>query len=174
MLIPLVFILVSVSIAAYSWPSLTNPKSHGFFRFFALEGIAVLVLMNIDGWFDGPLSAFGISSWILLLVSLFFAAEGFRVLVRFGKPAGHLDHTTRLVTVGLYKRVRHPLYGSLILFAWGMTMKSPSVLDVCLAGGVTAILYATAKVEERESVEKFGQEYVAYMKRSRMFIPFVF
>jgi len=33
---------------------------------------------------------------------------------------------------------------------------------------------ATAKVEERKNIRFFGPVYEAYMKRTRMFIPFLF
>jgi len=35
-------------------------------------------------------------------------------------------------------------------------------------------LYVTARVEERENIERFGEQYRQYMKKSRMFIPFIF
>jgi protein-S-isoprenylcysteine O-methyltransferase Ste14 len=38
----------------------------------------------------------------------------------------------------------------------------------------TAFLIATAKVEEVENLSKFGADYAAYMKTTKMFIPFLF
>ncbi len=37
----------------------------------------------------------------------------------------------------------------------------------------SAFLIATAKVEEKENVLKFGDQYVAYMKKTKMFVPFL-
>ena len=34
-------------------------------------------------------------------------------------------------------------------------------------------LFVTARLEEGEMLVKFGAEYAAYRKRSKMFIPFV-
>ena len=36
-----------------------------------------------------------------------------------------------------------------------------------------AAAFATARAEEREMLEKFGAEYAAYMKKTRMFVPFL-
>ncbi len=55
-----------------------------------------------------------------------------------------------------------------------MLFKSPSWLDAGLALLCTAFLFATARVEERENINFFGDEYVEYMRHSKMFIPFVF
>lgn len=40
--------------------------------------------------------------------------------------------------------------------------------------GATGFLLATAKVEEAENIGYFGTAYRAYMKRTKMFIPFFF
>jgi protein-S-isoprenylcysteine O-methyltransferase Ste14 len=38
----------------------------------------------------------------------------------------------------------------------------------------TGALYLTARVEERENLRNFGEEYAVYMRETHMFIPFVF
>ena len=42
-----------------------------------------------------------------------------------------------------------------------------------LAAVATLAMATTAKVEEAENVNRFGQEYKDYMKRTRRFVPFV-
>jgi len=66
------------------------------------------------------------------------------------------------------------LYTSLLLLGWGAFLKWPSALGGGLAVGVSLLLLLTAKAEERENVARFGEEYVQYMKRSKMLIPYVF
>jgi protein-S-isoprenylcysteine O-methyltransferase Ste14 len=38
----------------------------------------------------------------------------------------------------------------------------------------TIFLVLTAKVEEREDIQYFGNEYIEYMRRTKMLIPFIF
>jgi protein-S-isoprenylcysteine O-methyltransferase Ste14 len=85
-----------------------------------------------------------------------------------------VPQTTQLVTTGAFKYIRHPLYSSLLLLAWGVFFKHPSWIGCGVALGATAFLLATAKAEEVENVRYFGTEYHAYMQRTKMFIPFVF
>lgn len=85
-----------------------------------------------------------------------------------------MEKTSRLVTTGVYRYVRHPLYSSLLFLGWGMAFKFPSWLDAGLALLCTFFLIATARIEERENVAYFEDEYVEYIGRSKMFIPFVF
>jgi len=79
-----------------------------------------------------------------------------------------------LVKRGAYKYIRHPLYSSLLLFAWGVFFKDVSFPSTALVLLASSFLVATAKVEEDENLKKFGDEYRAYLKTTKMFIPFLF
>ncbi len=109
-----------------------------------------------------------------MITSLLPIVYGVILLRTVGKPTDELEATTRLVTQGIYYFIRHPLYASLLYLGWGLFFKSPSLLDGCLAVVTTAFLYATARADEAECLVKFGEEYAGYMKKSKMFIPFVF
>ncbi len=169
----IVFAVLSAGILLLSWPAVRDPRSHGFYRFFAFESVLALVLLNLEHWFQEPLVLRQIVSWVLLVLSGFLAVHGFRLLRVVGRPEGPIEQTTVLVEVGAYKYIRHPLYGSLLYLAWGAFLKRPSLESGALVLAATGFLVATAKVEERENREKFGAEYAAYVKRTRMFVPFV-
>lgn len=79
------------------------------------------------------------------------------------------QHT--LVTSGPYRWVRHPLYtvGSSMFVAFGMMADNWFIAGL---GILTFILMAirTPK-EEANLIEKFGDEYREYMKRTGRFLP---
>ncbi|MEW5717765.1 MAG: isoprenylcysteine carboxylmethyltransferase family protein [Chloroflexota bacterium] len=179
----LIFIALSIPIVYVSRNSLRAPRSHGFFRFFAWEAILALVLLNFDCWFCDPFAAHQIVSWVLLIISIYPVVEGIRLLRRVGKPSAtrpadasllEFEKTTTLVTTGLYKYIRHPLYSSLLFLTWGTFFKVPSWLGGIFAIAATLFLIATAKAEEVEDVRFFGPAYETYRKQSKMFIPFLF
>lgn len=170
----LLFSLASLGLLWISISSLRRPGSHGFYRFFAWEAILGLFILNLSGWFDNPLDWHQIISWMLLVACLIPLIAGIIMLRTVGKPTDELEATTNLVTRGIYKRIRHPLYASLLYLGWGIFFKSPSLLDGCLIVVATAFLYATARADETECQVKFGKEYASYMKKTKMFIPFVF
>jgi protein-S-isoprenylcysteine O-methyltransferase Ste14 len=169
-----IFALVSIGLLAFSWKALRRPLSHGFYRFFAFEAIAALVILNLDRWFSDPFSLLQLPSWALLLSSLVLAIHGFRLLHTVGNPAGPIENTRVLVQQGAYRYIRHPLYASLLALAWGATLKNASLPAVALAGIATGALILTARAEERECLAKFGAEYRSYMDRTRRFIPHVY
>jgi len=170
----IIFLIGSIGIIWISIPSLRQPGSHGFYRFFAWEIILGAFVLNLRGWFVQPLEWHQIISWILLIASLILIIYGVILLRMVGKPTDELEATTQLVTKGIYHFIRHPLYASLLYLAWGLFFKSPSLLDGCLAVVTTAFLYATARADEKECILKFGEKYNNYMKKTRMFIPLVF
>ena len=178
-----IFLAASAAITRMSWRPLHDPRSHGFYRFFAFELLAALILLNVPLWFREPLSIRQSFSWFLGLVSMGLAIEGFRLLREVGKPARTarqptnlpFENTTELVTVGAYRWIRHPLYASLLALAWCAYLKNPvSISGVALTLGASACLFLTASQEEKENLASFGAAYAAYMRRTRRFIPFVF
>ena len=170
----IIFSIGSLIIIWISLPSLRQPGSHGFYRFFAWEAILGMLVINLQGWFFQPFSWHQIISWVLLCLSLFPLIAGVTLLRKAGKPTDALESTTQLVQSGIFRFIRHPLYASLLYLCWGIFFKFPSILGICLAVISTAFLYATARADERECLLKFGGEYDLYMKRTKRFIPFVF
>jgi len=150
-----VFVLASAGIIVFSWPYLCNTRSHCFYRFFAFESILLLVLLNSEFWFIDPFGYGQIASWLILTLSLLFVIEGFRLLKVVGKPQNHIEDTTRLVTVGLYRYIRHPLYSSLLFLTIGAFLKDTSLVATPLFLIATISLIATARIEEIENLEKF-------------------
>lgn len=176
------FIVASAGLTWVSWPSLRGLRFHGFYRFFAWESILALVLLNIDFWFHEPFSPHQVISWLLLVAGLFLVIRGFLLLRKVGKPDSKRDDlslvgiekTTELVTEGVYRYIRHPLYSSLLFGAWGVFFKRPSWPGLLLAVITIFFLTMTAKIEEAENVRFFGAAYRNYMKQTKMFIPFLF
>jgi protein-S-isoprenylcysteine O-methyltransferase Ste14 len=168
-----IFIVLSIGLVIWSWKSLSNPRVHGFYRFFTFESILGLIIVNANTWFNNPLFVTQIISWILLLVSMFMAASGFYLLLNIGRPIQGIERTTTLVKTGIYKFIRHPLYSSLILLAWGAFLKDVSFQALVLAIIASICSVTTAIVEEKENLQRFGIEYASYLESTKRFLPFL-
>ncbi|MGY6274358.1 methyltransferase family protein [Methylomonas sp. MgM2] len=178
-----IFIAASAGLFYVSRVSLRRRGSHGFYRFFAWEAILILILLHLDAWFSGdPLSPLQIISRLCLFLSLYLVIDAVRLLHFVGKSKGiraddgliGLEKTTVLVTSGIFRRIRHPMYASLLFLAWGAFCKSPSWLGGGLALSATLFLILAAKAEETENLHYFGSAYGEYMKKTKRFIPFVY
>ena len=177
----IIFWFISVPIVLLSWRTLLLPGSHGFYRFFSWECIIWLFAFNYESWFKDPFSFLQILSWLLLFLSVYLVVAGLILLQKKGKPDGNrkedslypFEKTSVLIDSGIFKYIRHPLYSSLIFLTWGIFLKNPGFHLMFVAFISTAFLYLTARSDEKECLKFFGKEYEEYMKRSKMFIPFL-
>jgi protein-S-isoprenylcysteine O-methyltransferase Ste14 len=166
----ILFLGLSALLMAFT---LRRRHAYRFWRWVAFECALALVVMSAGAWFADPLSTRQVISWALLALSVVFAGGGVWRLRTAGAPSGDLEETTQLVTTGLYRYVRHPMYASLLLLGMGAYLKAPSwwggIILVILGIAVTG----TVRVEERDSLRKFGSAYADYMDATRRFIPFL-
>lgn len=177
-----IFIVVSMYMLYLSRGALRVARSHGFYRIFAWEATLLLILINSGSWFADPFSPAQIVSWIFLCVSVVMLLDGSYRLLGSGKPTRErkdetlmsFEKTSVLVTHGIYRYIRHPLYGSLVFLTWGAFLKDVTWLSACLTAFATIFLTATAKADEVECIRYFGASYGTYMERSKMFVPFIF
>ncbi|HVN48587.1 MAG TPA: isoprenylcysteine carboxylmethyltransferase family protein [Bacteroidota bacterium] len=177
-----IFIVLSIVFVYLSRKSILIAGSHGFYRFFAAEAIIALVLSNVDVWFTDPLSLRQIASWLLLFGSLVVMGIGFLRIRHASKPGERrsdatlleFEKTTSLVTTGIYTYLRHPMYTSLLYVAWGVFLKEITASTVCLVIAATWFLNETAKADEAECIQYFGEAYKQYMTRTKRFIPFIY
>jgi methanethiol S-methyltransferase len=74
-----------------------------------------------------------------------------------------------LVTSGLYRFVRHPLYSASLLFLWLTTIMTVNQLVVYICA--TIYIFIGAYFEERKLLREFGVVYAEYKAVAPMIIP---
>jgi protein-S-isoprenylcysteine O-methyltransferase Ste14 len=79
------------------------------------------------------------------------------------------ERSSRLVTRGLYRYVRHPLYSAGLLLLWLTPVMSVNLFTAYL--GLTAYILIGAAFEERKLLREFGSEYSDYRSKTPMLIP---
>ncbi len=101
---------------------------------------------------------------------------GFNLVVRkeLGKNWVPLSKTTpnqELVTDGLYSRVRHPFYLSILILFTGVAVISWNWYGLIFLMAMVGGLIIRIKKEENNLIIKFGDEYREYMEKTGMLIP---
>jgi protein-S-isoprenylcysteine O-methyltransferase Ste14 len=127
-----------------------------------LAGVAVLLASKLIALIGTLLCAAGIgfAIWARTVIG-----------TNWGMPMT-LKQGHELVTSGPYAYVRHPIYSGVLLAMLGSVLViSVSWLVVLLLNG-TQFVYAARK-EEQLMLKSFPNEYSAYMRRTKMIIPFV-
>jgi protein-S-isoprenylcysteine O-methyltransferase Ste14 len=78
----------------------------------------------------------------------------------------------RLITQGVYRTIRHPMYSALALYSIGQALVIPN----WVAGFSNVVAFAVLVAlrlgaEEKMMAEEFGHEYAAYSARTKRFVP---
>ena len=108
----------------------------------------------------------------LVLGGALLLITGSRRLGRNLTPLPYPKPDGTLVEQGIYRYVRHPIYGGLMLLAAGWSLRRGGGLVIGYTLLLAALLVAKARVEEQWLTAKH-HGYPAYKARTRRFLPFV-
>ena len=114
----------------------------------------------------------GIAGSVLLLLSLWLFWRAHADLGRNWSPSLQIMTSHTLVTHGIYRVIRHPMYAS----QWVFGIAQILLLHNWLAGLATVLVFAPfyflrVPQEEAMMLEQFGAAYRAYMTRTGRILP---
>jgi len=141
--------------------------------FGAMAGMVMMRgrLLAADFGLNIPLALAGLVLLVAAGIMLLTLRKRLTVRVLVGVPELSPEQPGSLITDGIYARIRHPRYVqmTLAILGYALIANYPAVYAafiVWLAG-----IYAVALLEERELLDRFGDEYRAYCRRVPRFIP---
>jgi len=103
--------------------------------------------------------------WVLAII---LWISGLLELKKSGKSydPGNYITTTRIVTNGIFRFVRHPQYLAYILFNLGIIFKVQSIPAIVCGTLAIVLLFAGMKEEEKLLIRRFGDQYHDYKKKT--------
>jgi protein-S-isoprenylcysteine O-methyltransferase Ste14 len=149
-----------------------DPRGEGWVL---IQGV-LLVLVAAAGWSLGPdwsdlPRLAGIVGGIALIAGgLVLTVRGVVDLGGAMTPLPRPRDDAHLVDTGAYALVRHPVYGGLILVAFGWALLRASVMAMVLAAALAVFFRLKSEREERWLETRYP-DYAAYRARTRRFIP---
>jgi len=78
---------------------------------------------------------------------------------------------TALITTGAYRLVRHPIYLGAFIFLAALALLAANLLTLVPTIALLILLYVQLPEEESMLIDRFGEEYREYMKRTPRFMP---
>jgi protein-S-isoprenylcysteine O-methyltransferase Ste14 len=152
-----------------------GPRGEGWVLLqFALLGLVAWAgIEGRDAW-TGPtawLSA--VAGLAFLVVAVVLIARGFRDLGRNLTATPRPRGDARLVESGIYARVRHPIYGGLVVGTLGWSLAQGSLLALPFVALLAILLDLKSRREEAWLQDRFPG-YGAYMARTRRLIPWLY
>ena len=82
------------------------------------------------------------------------------------------DH--QLITHGVYRFIRHPIYLGVILVFIGFAVYASSLYGLLAMSALFPVFLNRIRMEERLLTEEFGDEYRTYKEATSKLIPFVY
>jgi protein-S-isoprenylcysteine O-methyltransferase Ste14 len=152
-------------------PSL-GPRGEGWVL---IQGVLLIVVVA-SGWslgpdWSGPLRLAGIVVGVVLIIGgIVLAVRGAADLRGALTPLPRPREGAALIETGAYSFVRHPIYGGLILAAFGWAIGQASMVAVALALALAAFLRLKSAREEAWLEQRFPA-YAGYRARTRRLIP---
>ncbi|WIA28522.1 hypothetical protein OEZ86_011065 [Tetradesmus obliquus] len=112
---------------------------------------------------------------LLITSGVVFMLYGIMSLGRFISPLAAPRKSHELITTGMYNYVRHPMYGGLLMAAFGLAVITRSETRLAMAALLWVVLEKKVTIEERMLLERYGQVYQDFKaKVTKKFFPFVY
>ena len=119
-----------------------------------------------------------ISSVVMVTLGIFFIGINFYLKIIAHREIGispALKSKTNLITTGIYRIIRNPLYLSNVFLAIGMAVLFKSGYALLFSLVYFLFFWPIIYFEERDLLKKYGEEYKKYQKNTKWrMIPYLF
>jgi protein-S-isoprenylcysteine O-methyltransferase Ste14 len=131
-------------------------------------GAAILL-----GWILAiPLPGWAVyAGWIVIAAGIAFAFGGLRQLISAHTSPDPHAPTTTVVTTGIYRFTRNPVYMGFLCLVIGFPLIFGNLWGIFVAA-IQVLLFNKLIIEREEAylTQKFGQEYLDYKSRVRRWL----
>jgi protein-S-isoprenylcysteine O-methyltransferase Ste14 len=161
--------------------------------FFAFPAIVVFFAgLVVSGWdgYDGlvetiwdlvmgsrnleELSTPNIIGLLLFITGLTIALVAVGTLKRFYLSTLVIREGHRLISHGIYRYMRHPIYFGVIMMCFGAPVYAPSLYGFFVMSALIPLFLIRIRIEEAMLIEEFGDAYRSYKEETKKLIPFVY
>lgn len=174
--IPLVILFIHKTLPV--WRKMGKKSYYYFIALFFIFGacLFIFVFKYKDTilawrWYDNDLALLGLIPLIFAFIVGIMSIRMLSLRVLMGIPEIIPDINPKLVINGIYQYLRHPRYLEFILEVMGIAILSGLAMSYILALYFIPLAFLMARAEEHELVERFGESYIEYRKKTGGFIP---
>ncbi len=158
------------------WDSRPPTRGRGLISLTAMGvayfGSAAAAAVALYLW--GPPAAWLYATGLLLLAAgLVGRFVTVRTLGQSYSQSFEVDPEGGLVDRGIYRLLRHPVYTFFLLEMVAMLLIRPNVVSALALALVAAATVYRIRREEEQLIERFGDRYLAYRRRTRAIVPFL-
>jgi protein-S-isoprenylcysteine O-methyltransferase len=111
---------------------------------------------------------------VLLFVGIGLDIAGRLSLRKFYSETVRIRPDHKLITHGVYRFIRHPIYLGVLLYAFSLPLILQNLLGFLITMALTPMLIIRIRLEEKVLADRFGQEYAEYARKTKRLIPYVY
>ncbi|MDG6219075.1 MAG: serine hydrolase [Candidatus Thermoplasmatota archaeon] len=136
--------------------------------FFPLIILVIVSTITINGDY----LMLKILGFVIAIISQFLVIHPIYTLKKYGQiPEGkNYMNTTKAVTEGIYRIMRHPQYIGLIILDFSTIFIFQTMISVFLAGISVSFLILLIYAEEKKLLKRFGKDYADYKNKTPLFL----
>jgi protein-S-isoprenylcysteine O-methyltransferase Ste14 len=150
--------------------------------FFAIPAVFVLIAgMGVSAWDlvrqQGNLTISSVQN----LVGFALIVIGFAILLvaqitlrRFYSSTLVIRKDHQLITHGVYRFTRHPIYLGAIMVCFGVPVYASSLYGLLIMSALIPVVLNRIRIEERLLTDEFGDAHRTYKENTRKLIPFIY
>jgi len=119
--------------------------------------------------------------WTVISGTVFLFCGGLILLIcriQLGKYGGSrivIESDHKLITNGLYRFIRHPMYLGFLIIFFGYSLALGSIfMTIVICFTFLLIFKNRIDLEERLLISEFGDKYMKYMERTKKLFPFLY
>ncbi len=105
---------------------------------------------------------------IFLVPGIFFGVNGVR---ETSLKVSETHRAEKVITSGVYSRVRHPQYLAGMLSHLGVSLLLSAYFSLLVTPVIFIVYILLSRKEEKELINEFGEEYIVYAERVPFIIP---
>jgi protein-S-isoprenylcysteine O-methyltransferase Ste14 len=104
-----------------------------------------------------------------------FVITGRYQLKQFGSGVLTIEDNHQLITTGIFRFIRHPIYAGGIIGVFGFYFAFHSLIVLIVLTITYFIIFRHRLLfEEKLLVEEFGEDYREYVKQTKKLIPYLY
>ena len=120
------------------------------------------------------LSIWNIAGLTLFVVGMTIALVAVFTLRRFYSSALVIIEDHRLITHGIYRFTRHPIYFGVLIAIMGAPVYAPSLYGFLVLSLLIPIFLNRIRMEEELLTQEFGDAHRTYKETTRKLVPFIY
>ena len=101
---------------------------------------------------------------IIFSISLYLLGASHKLITGEHRP-------DKVISDGVFRYIRHPLYMSAVLFYLGLAVSSLSIISFAFWLGIFIFYNYIASYEEKLLELKYGEEYILYRQKTGKWLP---